>query len=175
MEKKEIKTGDILLVSGTWWLSRMIQWVTKSTWNHTGIFVWIAGELFVVEAEKRGLQLTLWDGNKYKGGKATDRTMMLMRHADYEMDAKKVSKFMMPYVGTKGYDYPSLLFYQVIFNTSGKWIGKTGQYASKRFYCSEWVAYVYNHFTGLWPDWWQVSPEMVAKEYEEDFMFVYLT
>ena len=172
MEKKDIRTGDILLVSGEWWLARMIQWVTGSEWSHAGIFVWVEGELFVSEAERRGLQLTLWDGGKYRGGEATDRDYVVMRPMDYILDPKKVAKFIMPHMGARGYDYASLAFHQVIFNVTGKWLGKKEVRAARRFYCSEWVAYVYHHFTGFWPDWWQVSPEKLAVDYEDEFMYI---
>jgi hypothetical protein len=52
MDTDQIKTGDILLVSGKWLLARMIQKVTRSKWNHAGVMVWLWGELFVAEAEK---------------------------------------------------------------------------------------------------------------------------
>ena len=54
----EFKTGDILLVGGTSWISKAIKWFTKSKWSHSGMFISIWGEWYIIEAEYRGLQLT---------------------------------------------------------------------------------------------------------------------
>jgi hypothetical protein len=169
MNPRKIRTGDILMVSGNWFLARAIQFVTKSKWNHAGIFVWLEGELFVVEAEKEGLQLARWDGEKYQSGQATDRELVIMSPRRGLLHYS-TAQFMMPYVGSRGYDFGSLLWYQVIYNLTGKWKGKKDMMAAKRFYCSEWVAYVYNHFLGLYPDWWQISPRELFENHLDEFV-----
>jgi len=46
---------------------------------------------------------------------------------------------MLPMCGTKPYDYIGLLD-QLIYQTTGKWVGRKNKKASKRFYCSEFAS-----------------------------------
>lgn len=163
-KKSDIKTGDVLMVSSSSWLSRQIQKITKSKWNHAGIFVWIWGELFIIEAERRGIQITKWTDKKYDGGNSTKRKLMRMSPKK-RLNQKEVATFMLPMCGTKPYDFMSLLLYQVIYNLTGKWIGRTREKAKGRFYCSEFTAYVYNHFLGYFDnEWWKTSPKMLVRD-----------
>jgi hypothetical protein len=169
MDTDQIKTGDILLVSGKWLLARMIQKVTRSKWNHAGVMVWLWGELFVAEAEKEGLQLTRWDGSKYCNGYPQDRELMIMR-CKVALPEKEVAMFIMPLMGRKRYDFFSLVFHQVIWNLVKVWTGKREERADDRFYCSEFAAYVVNHFQPtLFGKWWTTNPGMLDTEHPESF------
>lgn len=57
----------------------------------------------------------------------------------------------------KRYDYVSLLFSNLIYMFTGIWIGTKN---SNSFFCSEYVAYVYNILTNAeqFKEWWSVSP-----------------
>ncbi|HNI52483.1 MAG TPA: hypothetical protein PLF43_13820, partial [Accumulibacter sp.] len=35
--RQQLRTGDIVFCSGTYFFSRAIQWFTKSLWSHVGI------------------------------------------------------------------------------------------------------------------------------------------
>jgi len=164
MKKENIKTGDILLVASDSWIGRIIRKVTKSEWSHAGIFVWLWGELFVIEAEKKGIQLTRWDDEKYNSGKPKDKKLMYLTPIE-PVNEKQMAMSMLPYVGTRNYDYASLI-YQMIYQYTGKWIGKKNR-GEDKFYCSEFVAFIYhNKNKKYFNKWWEVSPgQIFVKEY----------
>lgn len=75
-----------------------------------------------------------------------------------------------------GYDFLNLLFFQVVrlgwYNIFGKkiWIGGGKEKGEKRFICGEWVAYIINKSTGLFPRWWQDAPVDIEKS--KDFELI---
>lgn len=169
MEKEEIKTGDILVVHGSWTLAKIIQRVTNSHWNHVGIFIWIEGELFVVEAEKHGIQLTKWDGKKYNSGNASDRTVVIMSPKK-KKNPKEITNFMLPFVGVRGYDFYSLIWHLILAKTN-KWLGKKEYKATNRFTCSEFASYVYHNVYGFFNEWWKMSPGNVYELHKDEFNY----
>ena len=163
--EQQIKTGDVLLVSSNRWISKAIKWFTKSEWSHAGVFIQIWGEWYIIEAEKRGIQLTKWeDPSKYDGGRTTKKKLALLKpKRQYLVEEKKLANFVLPYAGTEPYDYIGLLV-QAWFQLTGKWVGKTKEKAEKRMYCSEFVAFVYHHFNQkTFFDWWLISPAALSK------------
>ena len=56
--RNEILNGDILLYAGSGLLSKLIRWVTKSTYSHAGLAVWWNDRLMVLEAIGKGVVLT---------------------------------------------------------------------------------------------------------------------
>jgi hypothetical protein len=48
--RNTIRDGDIVLFQGTSIFSRLIRWVTKSTFSHSGLAVWWGDRLMVLEA-----------------------------------------------------------------------------------------------------------------------------
>jgi len=162
MNIEKIKTGDILLVATDSWIGRTIRKITKSKWSHAGIFVWLWGELFVIEAEKKGVQLTKWSDKKYNSGNPDGRKLLYLTPKE-PVDEKEMAMMMLPYVGTKNYDYASLI-YQMIYQYSGKWIGKKKK-GDNRFYCSEFVAFIYNNKNEKYFNkWWEISPGQIFVE-----------
>lgn len=161
----KIKTGDILQVSGDKLTSKIIKKFTKSQWSHAGIFVWIWDELYVIEAEKRGIQITKWNDVKYQGGKTTSKKLKLLKpDLEYRINEEELARFVLPYCGTEPYDFIGLLS-QAFFQITGIWWGKTKEAAEKRMYCSEFVAFVYNHFYNtLFKEWWLISPVAIGEE-----------
>jgi hypothetical protein len=169
MDRNEIQTGDILLVHGRWALARAIQFVTRSKWNHAGIFCWVWDELFVVEAEKEGLQFTKWSDPKYANGKPLDRKLKIRKPVTAFPDHKALSVFMAKFIGKTRYDFASLI-YHVHMARKGEWKGKTGVKASNRFTCSEWVAFVYNVYRDFFPEWWKAAPREINDMHQGQFI-----
>lgn len=154
----KIKTGDLLLVANTHILSKIISFFTKSKWTHAGVFCYLWGELYVIEAEHRGIQITKWSSPKYASGKHKTKHLDLLQYdGPGTYTEKEIATFMLPMVGVKPYDFIGLID-QAIYNVTGKWLGKTGNIASKRFYCSEFASYVHNHFLHNIKKWWEISP-----------------
>jgi hypothetical protein len=51
----QIQDGDILLFRGKSWISRLICWVTGSSYSHSAILAWWNGRLMVLEAIETGI------------------------------------------------------------------------------------------------------------------------
>jgi len=159
INKEDLKTGDILLVSSHSWLAKKIQFFQKNKWNHAGIVIECWGEWFICEADKKGICLTALDD--YLN---SDKSLMICR-PQFDYDEKKISTFMLPYCGHVGYDYSSLLFFQLLAQVFGKWVGKKGDEAARRFYCSEWCAFVHNQFNqSIFPFWYSVAPKDIFND-----------
>ena len=142
-----IKTGDTLLVSSKSLLAKLIQKFQKiqnkeaGKWNHAAMFWWGYDELFVIEADKRGICIT-----PFKDYSESNRELLLLV-PKFEVDGVKYGSFMLPYCGHTRYDKFNLLIAQSVkILTFGKvWLGERKQKDNK-FICGEWVAFVYNHF-----------------------------
>jgi len=166
INKEDLRTGDILLVSSKSWIARQIQFFQKNKWNHAGIVVEIWGEWYICESDKRGICLT-----KLSDYINSNKELMICRPT-WSYDEKNLSKFMMPYCGHVKYDYTSLLFYQLIYQVTGKWMGKKEDKATNAFYCSEWAAFVHHTFDeGVFPHWYETSP----KDIFENNLLLHLT
>jgi len=156
----DIKTGDILMVATDGWIGRAIRKVTKAEWSHAGLFIWIWGELFVIEAEKHGIQLTKFSDKKYNNGNSKGRKLLYLRSNDELISEKEIAMIMLPYVGSRDYDYKGLID-QLIYQYTGKWIGRKEK-GDNKFYCSEFVAFIYNKINKkYYPKWWEISPGQI--------------
>ena len=49
-DRGQIKSGDIILWSGTGIAARIVRWFTKSKWSHVGIAVWWGPRLMVLDS-----------------------------------------------------------------------------------------------------------------------------
>lgn len=157
MTRDELKTGDILLYRSTHFLARAIRFFTKGKVNHASFCVKIWGEMFVAESEKEGF-ITNKLADSING-----REIWVMRYHK-PIDAKKFALRITSMLGKHRYDFASLLFFQVWYAITGKWIGKRDEHASKRLYCSEAIAYIYNKEIGIMNEWWRYNPQMIYEE-----------
>lgn len=162
----KVQTGDIIAVlDGRWTLAKIIQQVTRSKAHHTGMIVEINGVFYVSEMEKEGHLFTRWDGDKYNSGNPEDRTLVGMRFKDGIDPAALVAWCM---DNTEEYDFLALLQH-LVHRYFRLWIGRRSSRAANRFTCSEWVAFTFNTFTGLFPKWWKTTPADIATMYPERF------
>lgn len=53
--RETIRDGDIVLFRGKSWPSRVIRWITRSPYSHSGIVAWWNGRLMVLEAVPAGV------------------------------------------------------------------------------------------------------------------------
>ncbi len=91
--RADLRSGDILLCSGSAWFSRMIQRATDSVWSHVGFVMWVQAidRLMVLESVEplgvRTVPVTKYlrdydsKGNPYPGG------LVVARHRDFEQKA----------------------------------------------------------------------------------------
>lgn len=65
----------------------------------------------------------------------------------------------------KKYDYTGTLFFQLLYILTFRkiWLGRTGNKAERRFYCTEFVADVINEVRGYFPQPWKLGPSGLLK------------
>lgn len=162
-------TGDIIAVAdGRWTLARLIRHVTDTTFHHVGIIVEIHGKLYVSEMESNGHILTPWSGSKYNFGKPADRTLVLMRLIGGFPDPAGLIEFTL--TDNTRYDFGALVQH-VVLRYFRVWLGRKGAKAASRLTCSERVAYVYNKFAGLYPQWYRKSPRDIVEMHPDKFEY----
>lgn len=157
MKITDLKTGDILLYRSKNILARAIRLFTRGKVNHASICVEIWGEMFVAESEKVGFVLNKLN-DSIKG-----REIWVLRYKN-PIESNRFAKRIVLMLGKHRYDFASLLFFQVWYTITGKWIGKKDEHASKRLYCSEAIAYIYSKETGEMTSWWTYNPKMIWDE-----------
>ncbi len=155
----ELKAGDVLCTATPvgWspisWLCGAIRKVTGSAWSHCAVVVELWGRLYVAEALATGIvvrPLADWP---------RDVAVCVMRPVG-QVDVPDFCTRAMSKVGHTGYDYSSLLWYQLVYQLTGHWIGRTSasRKAADRLYCSEYVGWLYQT---EFPRWWCASPKDV--------------
>ena len=159
LTKEIVQPGDILHCTSNSFLARAIQFFTKSRINHTALVIDIWGELYIIDAQKDGVnprKFENWVNNynyKYK----------IHRNISGKFDLKSFCIKAISKSGSIPYDFKSLLIYQPIYILTGKWIGKKDPESQKRMYCSEYAAWV----LGL-DKYWELSPEHVFEILSND-------
>lgn len=143
-------------------ISAAIRFMTKSKYNHVGVLVTIFNRIFVVEAAEVGIKITPYD--KW----ASDDKYIKIRRATKRFNRKHAAEIVISYVGHVKYDFISTLFYQAIYQISGKklWIGRRGHKAGKLLYCSEFVAMILNMIFGVFDDWYKIAPDDIDEDEE---------
>ena len=165
-----ILNGDVVLFHTKFellkpitWLSALIRLFTNDYYNHAGI-IWLGDDnlFYIVESLAKGVEksplvqslfmqdckiLRLKNGNPYSVG--------------YEMKLRVRIKSA---IGIK-YDYSSLFLFQLIKQFGEAispeidlWLGQKNSKASKRFYCSEFVAWCLRL-----PKWYELAPDDLDK------------
>ncbi len=179
MDISKIKSGDHLGVSSGSWLAEQIQDFQRCKWNHSGVFVWIEGVLYVSEALEHGVTLTSFD-TYLKGD--SQLLVQTLGTANQIIDIDSFKHYILDHgVGDIPYDKFNLVFHQAVkyitkysfrflrsigFDIKKKyiWIGKKSGKAKKKMVCGEWSAYLYNRFIPTWhKTWWDDAPEDVVK------------
>lgn len=168
-----IKTGDFLVVScGEWKLAKMIQKNTGFKEHHVGVFIWIWDVLYVFEFEGGGGTFTPWDSEKYNMGRPKDRSFVITR-ANFDIPEKEAAHIIMANANKK-YDFVGLGAQWVNLKLKLKaWFGITGKEATTSFYCSEFAAFLANHFNPkIFKEWWSASPGQFMHQHPYQFKIV---
>lgn len=160
IKPNDIKTGDNLLVSSYSLLARLIHffqriWSKKGyEYNHSAMFMWIYGILYVIEADKMGIVPT-----KYDDYLKSKKKLLLLRPM-FPVSGKQYGQFMLNYIGRAKYDFYTLfVVFPVYYITFGfVWIGAKSE-NGKKFNCGGWSAFVYQNFNeGMFPNPQKISP-----------------
>lgn len=157
-----LKTGDVLLCSGKGFMSSAIRFFTGSFITHTAQVIRIYDKKYIIDAQKDGINvrpINDWQ-KKY------NYCFFIFRNIDPAFDKYKFSAKALSKSGITPYDYPSLI-YQIYYQITKKWIGRTKEKAEKRMYCSEYTAWLLDM-----DEYWEKSPEdiyelmFLRKDYE---------
>lgn len=144
-----LQTGDVLCYSKSHWISRMIQILTRSKYNHVGIVERINNRIYVYEAIDIGFVRRPLCQSIEK-----DCIEVIIKRPNFVYSKKELISELDKLLG-RPYDTASI-FYQIKHQLFGGWKGSKN---TKKLYCSEAVAYVYNVLTGLFKDWYKTSPD----------------
>jgi hypothetical protein len=148
-----LMSGDIILFRNNFiwhepitYLSALVRFFTKCKYNHCGLVVHNWGTPFISEAVNDGV-ITRPAAEHILRSKT--RIVVLRPKSIVHMPTfcKRANSA----VGKK-YDFKALLFFQLIFRTTGKWIGPTGAKAAEQMVCSEFVAWAHQL-----DNWWLLS------------------
>lgn len=161
VEKSFIQPGYILLYRSNRFISKAIRYFLKCPYHHVGLVIEVYDELFVAESKRQGLSINRLN-DSIKGSKI----MVLKPKFDY--NPVEIGKFVVPLLGKHRYDIMSLYIFQLIYILTGKWLGKKDEHASKRLYCSEFVAYVFHSLYNIFHDWFKTHPKMIYQSPDFD-------
>jgi len=161
------KTGDIILVGGNGWLARQIQRFTKSKYSHIGI-IWEAyGKLFVIEQDTTGYKsagLICTPIEHYLNSGEHVRILIRRNKGRIDGDGIKFSELFLSHLGRWRYSYTDLLFYQPLFQITGRWFGDK-DVLNGRTICSVYVSYIYNTIYGYYSkNWYEKAPGDFEKD-----------
>lgn len=157
-----LETGDILHCKGNSLLSKLILKFTNGKFSHTAIAVEIWGQIYIVGAQKNGINPRLFS----EWQKQFNYTFEVSRPK--QVNKKEISRRIFSKVGVTKYDYKSLLFLQPWYLITGKWKGKRHK-AEDRFYCSEFVGWVYDL-----KKWRELSPQKLFESVFNDPNYITL-
>jgi len=126
----------------------------RAPYNHCGLIIEDDGYTWVYESS----------GGYIRRVKLKDRELKdvaLYRPKKDMVSIDKLKTIATHYQGSAKYDYLGLIWHQLVYQLTGKWIGKTGDIASKRMYCGEYNAKCYKYASDsvLFQDWWLIDPE----------------
>jgi len=155
----KLKSGDIILIQNTRFISKIIRFITNSKWSHSESVIIDENELMLIGANETGVKFK--DFNTYLSNKPRIAILRYKGDLNYH-NVNLIAKYT---VGTE-YDFKSLLFYQLYMQLFHKWKGYKGKAATNKFYCSELSGYL----IGL-KDWWNKSPQDLYKNNQLELLF----
>ena len=127
-----LEKADTILVHGEHWLSRMIQKVTQSRWNHTAMYM---GDNLVMQVDRNGVKI-------YEVSEFLSKDISVFRHKGITQEkADKIIRESLLEVGNK-YDVLQIIELFWLYATHQR--GTAFEIGSKnRFICSELVSRPY--------------------------------
>lgn len=153
----EFRDGDILLVKVNhfrtwyrWLLAKLIQLFDRNYYHHCVLYV--AGVFHEADASGVIIRSRSW----YSGDE-----ICLLRpiHSLSPSDLPHYISLANAQLG-KPYDYWGTLLFQLIYRLTFRfiWLGKRGNNANKKLYCSEHCITPYHELRGWFPKPWKISP-----------------
>lgn len=175
-----LKTGDVLLVDGTSWLAKKIQWFQKCKYNHAGLIVMIGDEWYVSEEAKiTGICFTpLTEYQNKLNIKGYNVMIKRLRQELSLSQMVQIQELSAIYCNSGHYDFIGT-FLRAPLRYLGKALGKDwdtqpNHKKKETFRCSAWVMFALNKVTGLFHNWNDYDPADIYYE-DVDFKVVYET
>jgi hypothetical protein len=145
-----MKHGDILICRRKSFLSRLIRKVTKSEWSHTAMILEVWGKIYILEMQRKGVELISYDEwvDKWGYEYVIFRNTKIFNEKDLGVKALSI-------VGRKvKYDY-----FTFIFRIPYKLVTKKYRYMgeeieTKRMICSQLTGWLRDL-----PNWHKMTPE----------------
>lgn len=130
------------------WLCYFIRKISNSYWNHSGIYVSIGHENYIVESDINGVQMIPYSNYQRHG-------IIKLSDATYEVEWERIEK----HIGVTKYDFRNLILHQTLKEVFGIFLppknkGRKGE----KFTCSEFVAYVIDL-----PEPWKYTPRDMSE------------
>ena len=149
--KNNLQHGDILFCWSNGIIGKGIRKVTSSRYNHVAIVLVIDGEVFIVDAQSRGVfplpyeNWMLLNGYEYE----------VMRYKYTSQTWGKIFRQrVLSKTGITGYDFLFLFLWYPLYLLTGKWYGSSEEKSEKRNVCSELAGWAYKI-----PEYWKLSPQ----------------
>ena len=166
----KLQTGDIIstYTPFEWkrpvtYMAPFIRFFTGYKYTHSAIAVEVWGNMFICEAFTSGIIIKPLE-------EFPDKMQVTVSRSKKEIDKRGLSLKALSKVSRTKYDILDVFVFQIIYQITGKWYGKKkARKAAKKFYCSEFVAWVYDK---EFPNWYMTSPEDIHKN-TQDFDHVY--
>lgn len=134
----DLKTGDILHCSRKGIVATLIRKFTKSPISHTAVAIEVWGEMYIIDAQKNGVNLKPLEEwlVKYKYQFIVARPVLGVDEREFSLHAFKK-------IGVTGYDFASLLWRHPRAIITGTWRKKYDP-TDTSMVCSQYVAYCYD-------------------------------
>lgn len=152
-------TGDIILTKKRRpkLLQKLITFFQKGNpYTHAGILLSLHGSFYICDSSKSATSngVRLVPLNHYVNAEY-DYLYLRFKGEVSESRRGAILDFCLRSIGQRKYDFWSLILFHPIKFITGYWCGNE---ETRLVTCSEWVAFVYDTFFGIFPDYEQVKP-----------------
>ena len=158
------------------YMSAAIRFFTRSYYNHTALLEeYEDGSRKIVEMNANGI-------NRHDYDEWAQDYLIEVHRPMFDVEHGKAQTIIDLCVELKlKYDYRGTLWYQMVwsigkainrwFGTNIKWMGYTSAgKAAQRFYCSEFVGWVFNKLNSvLFAEWWRLAPDEIKEQAKDIF------
>jgi len=166
VDKRDLRTGDILHCNGRRLLSKLIRKVSRGEYSHTATVVVAYGQVLIVEAQRRGVDIMPYDAWQEKYGYEYD----VARPIRLNHTTKHARRAFRP-AGVAKYDIGMLLWDYPRYVLTGKWRGADEDEAisENRYTCSTYVGWLFKM-----ENWWKLSPQQVYENtvISDEYIFI---
>lgn len=151
--RPDIKTGDILLCSGTGFFSKLIQTATKSIWSHVAFIIRLDSidRVMVLESlEPQGIRtvpLSFYANNWEGSNKGYAGRVLVARHSEFpSVSAAKITEMTKFSVDLFGYAYDKEEVMRIASRICKSLLGFSDNEVvrNREYICSEYAWEVYN-------------------------------